>query len=153
MASDKGPSVSEYLASQPEDRRKTLAAVREVIRDNLPDGYAERVGASGMILYEVPLSRYPTTYNKQPLQYVALAPQKNYYALYLSAPYASSGLLKWFTEAYRKSGKKLDMGKSCVRFKSLEDLPLDVIGQCVARVPVDDFVAMYEEGRKAAKGR
>jgi hypothetical protein len=153
MASDKGPSVSEYLDSQPEDRRKTLAAVRKVIRDNLPDGYAERVGASGMILYEVPLSRYPTTYNKQPLQYVALAPQKTYYALYLSAPYASSGLLKWFTEAYRKSGKKLDMGKSCVRFKSLEDLPLDVIGQCVARVPVDDFVAMYEEGRKAAKGR
>lgn len=144
--------MSEYLASQPEDRRKTLAAVRKVIRDNLPDGYAERVGASGMILYEVPLSRYPTTYNKQPLQYVALAPQKNYYALYLSAPYASSGLLKWFTEAYRKSGKKLDMGKSCVRFKSLEDLPLDVISQCVARVPVDDFVAMYEEGRKAAKG-
>lgn len=153
MTSDRGPSVGEYLASQPDDRRKTLAAVRKVIRANLPEGYVERMGASGMILYEVPLSRYPTTYNKQPLQYVALAPQKNYYAIYLVAPYADSGLLAWFTEAYRKTGKKLDMGKSCVRFKSLDDLPLDVIGQCVARVPVDEFVAMYEEGRKGAKGR
>lgn len=153
MTAHQERSVSEYLASQPSDRKETLLAVRKAILDHLPDGYVERVGANGMILYEVPLARYPTTYNKQPLQYVALAPQKNYYALYLSAPYASSGLLEWFTEAYRKSGKKLDMGKSCVRFKSLEDLPLDVIGQCVARVPVDDFVAMYEEGRKAAKSR
>jgi hypothetical protein len=153
MESKRQTTVSEHLAAQPEERRKTLAAVRKVISANLPAGYVERVGPTGMILYEVPLSRYPTTYNKQPLQYVALAPQKNYYAVYLSAPYASPSLLEWFTEAYRKSGKKLDMGKACVRFKSLEDLPLDVIGQCVAKVPVDDFVAMYEEGRKAAKGR
>jgi hypothetical protein len=151
MKSDKGASVSEYLASQPDERKKTLSAVRKTIKDSLPEGYVERVGPSGMILYEVPLSRYPITYNKQPLQYVALAPQKNYYALYLSAPYASPELLEWFTEAYRKSGKKLDMGKSCVRFKLLEDLPLDVIGECVGRVPVNDFVAMYEEGRKRAK--
>jgi len=151
MTSDKGPSVSEYLESQPTERKKTLSAVRKAIRDHLPDGYVERVGANGMILYEVPLSRYPITYNKQPLQYVGLAPRKNYYALYLSAPYASPGLLEWFTDAYRRSGRKLDMGKSCVRFKSLEDLPLDVIGACVGRVSVDDFVAMYEEGRKGTK--
>jgi hypothetical protein len=153
MESKGQTTVNEYLAAQSDERRKTLAAVRKAIRANLPAGYTERVGPTGMILYEVPLSRYPTTYNKQPLQYVALAPQKNYYAVYLSAPYASPPLLEWFTDAYRKTGKKLDMGKACVRFKLLEDLPLDVLGACVARVPVDEFIAMYEEGRKGAKGR
>lgn len=140
-------TVDEYLASLPEERRQILTAVREVILRHLPAGYAEGM-QYGMIGYYIPLSRFPVTYNGQPLSYVALAAQKNYMSLYLMGIYASQAADKWFREEYKKRGLKLNMGKSCVRFRRLEELPLDLIGQAVALLSVDDLVQMYEQSRK-----
>ncbi len=145
MRSD-AETVDEYLASLPDDRRAALEAVREVILANLPEGYEESMNW-GMISYEVPLERYPDTYNGQPLGYAALASQKNHLAVYLNAPYLSHEATDRFQEEYRATGKKLDMGKSCVRFKNLEDLPLDVIGRSIASYPVDDFIQTMEQAR------
>jgi hypothetical protein len=158
MASSRAKTVREYLASLPPERRRTVAAVRELILEHLPRGYEETM-QYGMIGYSVPLSRYPNTYNGQPLTVAALAAQKGYTSLYLMAVYGDRGTERWFAEAFRKAGKKLDMGKSCVRFKSLDDLPLPVIGQAIARTSVDDFIAFYERTRgkarpkRTAKGR
>jgi hypothetical protein len=143
-------SVGEYLADLPPDRRLAIDAVRAVIRENLPPGYEESM-QFGMIGYSVPLSRYPETYNGAPLSYVALANQKNHMALYLMGCYGDAKLTKWFEREFRKSGKKLDMGKSCVRFKKLDDLPLSLIGEAVAAMPVDDFIGLYERSRAGAK--
>jgi Domain of unknown function (DU1801) len=143
MAISKAATVSAYLADLPPDRRKVLAAVRSVIRKNLPRGYRESMGY-GMICYSVPLKRYPDTYNGQPLCYAALAAQKNYYALYLMSVYGDTRRSKAFRSAFGKAGKKLDMGKSCVRFKTLNDLPLDVISREIASTPVDAFIASFE---------
>ena len=143
-------TVSDYLAEPPGDRRPALEAVRRVILENLPDGYEESM-QYGMIGYCVPLSRYPVTYNGAPLNYVALASQKNHMALYLMGCYGDDRLARWFGKEFRKSGKKLDMGKSCVRFKGLDDLPLDLTGEAVAQMPVDDFIALYERSREGRK--
>lgn len=140
-------TVEEYLAALPDDRRKALAAVRQVVLDNLPEGYQEGI-QYGMIAYSVPLSRFPKTYNGQALNYLALSSQKNYMSLYLMGVYGDPETEAWFREEYGKTGKKLDMGKSCVRFKKMEDLPLSVIGQAVARYSVDEFLALYERNRK-----
>jgi hypothetical protein len=142
MRSD-AETVDEYLQSLPEDRRQALTTVRDVILRNLPEGYEE-----GMIGYYVPLSRYPDTYNGQPLAYAGVASQKNYMSIYLMGVYSSEATEQWFREEYKKSGKKLNMGKSCVRFKKLEDLPIDLIGEAVARESVDDFIQQYGESRK-----
>ena len=99
----------------------------------------------------VPLSRYPDTYNKQPLALASLASQKRHMALYLNNVYSDEATREWFTSAYAASGKRLDMGKSCVRFKRLDDLPLEVIGQAIARTSVDDFLATYEATRRKTK--
>jgi len=144
-------TVEEYLAGLPEERREAMQAVRQVVLDNLPDGYEECM-AYGMIGYVVPLSRYPDTYNKQPLGLAALASQKQYMSLYLNNVYDNPEMLEWFTSAYTASGKKLNMGKSCVRFKRLDDLPLDVVGQAIARTSVDDFLSSYEESRNKKTG-
>lgn len=141
-----GLTIEEYLASLPEDRRHALATVRAVIRQHLPEGYEEGM-LYGMIGYYIPLSRYPKTYNGQPLGYVTLASQKNYMSLYLMGCYGNQEFDAWFREEYRKRGKKLNMGKSCVRFKKLEDLPLDLIGQVVESISVDQFVQIYEQSR------
>jgi hypothetical protein len=145
MASSKAATVEEYLRELPEERRAVIAAVRDVVLRNLPDGYTETM-AFGMIGYGIPLERYPDTYNKQPLSYAALAAQKNYYALYLMTPYVD-GQEQQLRDAFAAAGKKLDMGKSCVRFKTLDDLPLDVIGRVIAATPPDDFIARYEAAR------
>ncbi|MEW5850506.1 MAG: DUF1801 domain-containing protein [Myxococcota bacterium] len=153
MASSAATTVQEYLASLPADRREALESVRRVIRKNLPKGFEEGM-QYGMIGYYVPLSRYPQTYNGQPLGIAALASQKGYMSLYLMGVYGDPATQKWFEAAYRKSGKQLDMGKSCVRFKRVEDLALDVVGQVISRVGVDDFIARYEavKGSPRAKG-
>ena len=122
MAKSKAKTVDEYLAELPEDRRAEIAIVRKVILANLPDGYQEMM-QFGMIGYVVPLERYPVTYNGQPLMFAALASQKNYMSLYLMNICSDEAVEKWFVEGYKASGKKLDMGKACVRFKSLQDLP------------------------------
>ena len=146
MARSKATTVEEYLDELPDDRRETVEAVREVVRANLPDGYEETV-QFGMISYVVPLERYPKTYNRQALQYAALASQKNYVSLYLMNVYGDEETERWFLDSYKASGKRLDMGKSCVRFRSLDDLPLDLVAEAVARTPVDDYIAVYETAR------
>ena len=146
MVSSRATTVAAYLDALPPERRAVVAAVRDVIRRALPRGYEETM-AYGMIGYSVPLARYPRTYNGQPLGYAALAAQKNHYALYLTAPYQDPAELAWLQEAWRRAGRRLDMGKSCVRFKTLEDLPLDVVGECIGRVAPDAFIATYERSR------
>ena len=139
-----------YLDSLPADRREAIAKVRDVILENLPKGY-EEVLDFGMLAYVVPLELCSDTYNGRPLAYVALASQKQYMAVYLTCVYGHPKARKWFQDEYRRSGKRLDMGKSCVRFKSLDDLPLELIGRAVARVPVDELVRIYEKSRAKAK--
>jgi len=139
-------TLDAWLASLPDDRRPAIEAVRETILAKLPKGYVEAVGF-GMITYAVPLSMYPDTYNKQPLMYAALASQKNHMAIYLVNVYGSPALRARFEEGYRKAGKKLDMGKSCVRFKKLDDVPLAVLGEAVAATPLADFVAFAKSVR------
>ena len=145
----KAQTVTEYLASLPEERRKAIAAVRHVIKKNLPKGYRETM-QYGMISYVVPLDRYPDGYlgkKDVPLPYVSLASQKQHMAAYLMCVYSDAKLRQWFEAAWKKSGKKLDMGKSCVRFRKIEDLALDVVGEAVARVPVDRYVQFHETAK------
>jgi len=139
--------VEEYLAGLPRERREAISRVRSVILDRLPDGYAEEM-RWGMISYEVPLSIQPDTYNGKPLMYAALASQKRHMAVYLSGVYADAEARADFERAYRASGKRFDMGKSCVRFRRFDDLPVDVIGDAIARYPIEEFVAVYHRGRR-----
>jgi len=140
-------SVDDYLAGLPADDRKILSPVRDTIRKNLPAGY-EEILQGKYISYVVPLSRLPKTYNGQALWYVALTVQKNYYALHMVAAYGDSKVLARIQNGFKKAGKKLNMGKACIRFKKLEDLPLDVIGECVASVPSEGYIRFYEASRK-----
>lgn len=147
MVQSAARTVTGYLAELPVDRRAIIAKVRGTIRRNLPRGYKEAMGW-GMITYAIPLSRYPDTYNGQPLCYAALAAQKNNYAVYLTGSYGDPKRAAKLREGFKAAGKKLDAGKSCIRFKKLEDLPLDVIGEAIAGMPVDEFIARYEMSRK-----
>lgn len=144
---DTAKDPESYLAKQPPDRRAALSAVRQVIRANLPNGYEESMG-SGMLVYAVPVTRYPKLPKKQALWYAALAAQKNYNSLYLMSVYGSREHEKKLREGFAKAGKKLDMGKSCIRFQSADDLPLDVIGELIASMPVDTWIAIFESSRK-----
>lgn len=143
--------VDALLDALPPDRRAALAAVRGVVLRHLPDGYEEAV-RGGMITYEVPLARYPATYNGQPLSYAALAAQKNYCALYLMGVYQNSALADRLREGFREAGKRLDMGKSCVRFRSADDLALEAVGDVIASRSPEAFVAEHEAARRAARG-
>jgi hypothetical protein len=143
-------SPDEYIAQLPPDRREAISAVREVIRRNLPAGYEEGIDF-GMISYQVPLDRFPDTYNGHPLGLAALANQKNYMALYLNNVYGDPKTEAWFRVRYAASGKRLDMGKSCVRFRRLEDLPLDVIGETIARTDLDRYLARYQAARGSSR--
>ncbi len=147
MVSSKETTPAAYLASLPPERRKVVAAVRAVIRKNLPAGYVESM-SWGMLAYEIPLSRYPDTYNKQPLMYLALAAQKNNFALYLSCASGNKPLMAKLAAAYKAAGQRLDMGKGCLRFKTLEELPLDVIGEIVASTSVAQRIAASEGAQK-----
>ena len=140
-------SVEAYLAELPPDRREAIAAVRDVIMRHLPAGYAESVNW-GLISYEVPLSTYASTYNKQPLAYVGLAAQKNYNAIYMMRVYGDKQQEKKLRDAFKQAGKKCDMGKSCIRFKSADDLPLNAIGELVASTTPKEWVKIFEASRK-----
>lgn len=150
----KATTVAEYLGELPEDRRAALSKVRQVIRKNLPKGIVEGM-QYGMIGYSVPHKIYPAGYHcdpKQPLPFAGLASQKGYMSLYLCTLYQNPELETWFKAKFAESGKKLDMGKGCVRFKKLEDVPLDVVGEVMGRMTVEEVVANYEEQRaKAAR--
>ena len=150
MASSNAETVEQYLRELPEDRRAVVSAVRDVVVRNLPAGYREGMGY-GMIVWGIPLEDYPDTYNGQPLGYAALAAQKNYYALYVSTPYQDPEQGQWLRDEFRKAGKKLDMGKSCLRFRKLEDLPLDVIGKLIASTPPAEYIKQYEKARADAR--
>jgi len=147
MFSSKAKTVSEYLKQMPPERRKSLSAVRKVIRENLPSGYKEAIGW-GAITYGIPLKDYPNTYNGQPLCVAALAAGKNQCSLYLMAAYGDGETRKWLEEQFRKSGKKLDMGKACIRFKQPDDLPLDAIGRVIATITPEKYIQRYEAARK-----
>lgn len=121
--------------------------LRKVILQNLPEGYVESNNA-GILSYEIPLSRYPTTHNGKPLPLAVLAPHKNYMSLYLMAVYGDQETAEWFQKAFISSGKRLNMGKSCVRFKTLSDLPLDVIGRAIRRVSLAQYIRIYEAARR-----
>lgn len=139
-------TVDEYLAELPDDRREVIEAVRQVILENLPGGYEEGM-QYGMIGYYVPHSLYPAGYHcdpKQPLPFASLASQKNHMAIYLFCIYTDDAHATKFREAWLKTGKKLDMGKSCVRFKKIEDVALDVLGKTIKRMTVKKFVKHYE---------
>ena len=147
MVSSKETTPATYLASLPPERRKVISAVRAVVKKHLPKGYVETMNW-GMLSYEIPLSRYSETYNGQPLMYLALAAQKNNYALYLTNVSGDKTLLGKLASAYKAAGKKLDMGKGCLRFKTLEELPLDVIGDIVASTPVERRIEISEAARQ-----
>ncbi len=143
-------SVSEYLAELEPARRKDITALRRHIKKHLPAGYKE-VMNWGMICYQVPMSLSGPTYNNQPLAYVALASQKNYISLYLSEIYGSSAQAKKFEKLWAASGKKLNMGKSCVRLKSAEDAALDAIAMAVESFTPQEFVNLYLASRARKK--
>lgn len=140
-----------YLAELPEDRRVAIEKLRETILENLPEGFREEM-AYGMIGYVVPHSLYPAGYHcdpKQALPFVSIASQKNFIALYHMGIYASPELLDWFVTAYPKhSSRKLDMGKSCIRFKNPEHIPYDLLGQLLQKMTVEDWVSLYESAFK-----
>ncbi len=144
------PTIEGYLASLPADRRDAISRVREVVNANLPAGFEEGM-QYGMIGWYVPLARYPETYNGQPLAVASLGSQKNHMAIYLTSVYGDPTLDKWFRDAFAAAGKRLDMGKSCVRFKQLDALPLDVIGEAIRKVSVEQFLARYDEAKGVPK--
>jgi hypothetical protein len=150
MDTDQPRTVEEYLAGLPPDRRTAIKAVRDVVRDSLSDGFEEGI-AYGMIAWYVPLATFPDTYNGRPLGLAALASQKNYMALYLNPVYGDPETERWFRERWATTGKRLDMGKSCVRFRRLDDLPLEVIGETIARTTVERFLDRYRDVRGSSR--
>ncbi|MBV6491024.1 MAG: hypothetical protein CNCCGFBP_01554 [Fimbriimonadaceae bacterium] len=148
-------TVEEYLAELPDDRREAISVVRETIVAHLPEGVEEGV-QYGMIGYYVPHSVYPPGYHcdpRQPLPFASLASQKNHMAIYMMGIYSDEPLANWFRDAWTRAGKKLDMGKSCIRFKKLDDVPLDVLGEAIGKVPVSEYIARYEEVLKSSARR
>jgi len=140
-------TAEEYIQELPEYRRESIKAVRKLILEYLPDGYQETINW-GMISYEIPLDRYPDTYNNQPLSYLGLAAQSDYNALYLMPVYQDEELQDWLSEEFEKANKKMDMGRSCLRFQTLDDLPVEAISKIIAHQTPDEFIAQYEESRK-----
>ena len=147
----KATTVDAYIAELPEDRQKAITELRKVIKKNLPKGFQEHINY-GMMGWAVPHSKYPAGYHckpTDPLPFMGLASQKNFIAVYHMGIYADPKLLKWFTDAHAKaSPKKLDMGKSCVRYKKPEDIPFKLIGELVAKITPDEWIATYEKKYK-----
>jgi Domain of unknown function (DU1801) len=144
----KAITVDAYLAELPEDRQKAISELRKVIKKNMPKGFQECMGY-GMMGYVVPHSKYPAGYHcnpKDPLPFMGIASQKNFIAVYHMGVYADPKLLKWFTDAHAKaSAKKLDMGKSCMRYKKAEDIPYKLIGELASKITPDEWIATYEK--------
>lgn len=146
-----GNTLRDYIANCPEDRQAAMEKLRDVIAENLPDGFSEKIG-QGFIHYGVPHSIYPPGYHcnpKDPLPFLAIASQKNFIAVYHMGIYSDPELLKWFTEEYGKRVKtKLDMGKSCIRFKKPDQIPFDLIGELCTKMTVDQWIDRYETALK-----
>ena len=152
MSTNGAMTVEEYLAGLPAERREVVARVREVVLQNLPDGYEERMGF-GMITWCVPLARYPDTYNGQPLCYASLAAQKNHYSLHLMGAYGDPAKRAALEAAFHDAGKRLDMGKSCVRFRRLDDLPLEGIARVIGATPVEEMIRLTDAARRERGSR
>ena len=146
MVSSKAATVDEYLAELPPERRAVIARVRDALNAAMPAGYREGMGY-GMMGWDIPLEDYPHIYNNQPLAYAGLAAQKNGYSLYLTCAYADPARAERLRAAAAAMGRKLDMGKSCIRFKQVEDLPLDAICDEIASTGPDEFIRIYEQSR------
>jgi hypothetical protein len=140
-------TVASYLKSLPAERAAVVAEMRSLVNKHIRSGFVESM-RWGMISWEIPLSKYPKTYNKQPLSYIALAAQKNYYSLYLMSCYSTEEHGTAFEDAYRASGKKMNVGKSCVRFKKIDDLPLPLIIKYIKMYSAKGFIELYENSRK-----
>ena len=143
MATKSAATVAGYLRSLDPERRKILSAVRKVVNDNLPEGYAEGI-TYGVIAWSIPLSTFPDTYNGQPLCCAALAANKNYNSLHLMGAAYNSKEKAFLREQFEKHRKKFDMGQGCLRFKTLDDLPLDAIGEVIQRTPAKALIAAHE---------
>jgi hypothetical protein len=151
----KATTVQQYLAELPADRRAQLNAVRAVIKKNIDKGFKEGVGY-GMIGWSVPHSIYPPGYHcdpKTPLPFAGMAAQKNHLSLYIMCVYFEGGEHDWLRQQFAKAGKKLDMGKSCIRFQKAEDLHLEAIGQVFKRTTVKKYVEMYEKSLSLHSGK
>ncbi len=148
MVHSDATTVEQYLAELPDDRRGDVETVRDLVIENLPAGYVE-VMRWGMITYEVPLETYPDTYNGKPLMFAALAAQKRHLALYLTNVAFVQGGEEAFKTKYLATGKKLDMGRSCLRFKKADDLAMDVIAESISSMPLKEFVEQSEASRTA----
>ena len=147
----KATSPEKYIEELPEEWQAAFKKLRAIIKKNLPKGFKEEM-SYGMIGYVVPHSTYPAGYHcdpKLPLPFMNIASQKNFIAIYHMGIYAMPELMKWFTEAHAKaSSKKLDIGKSCIRYKKPEDIPFDLIGQLASKITVDEWIAVYEKNFK-----
>jgi hypothetical protein len=141
------PAVAAFIAKLPTERRKEVERVRRVVRTHLPAGYEETL-ASGMIVWDVPLAKYADTYNGHALWYAALAAQKSYLSLHLMPVYASARLAQRLRDGFKAAGKKLDMGKACIRFHTADDLALDAIGSVVASTSLEEWVAIAKAARR-----
>jgi hypothetical protein len=139
-------TVSQWLASVPPERKDAINAVRDAVNEHLPHGYEETVDW-GMLAWVVPLATFPDTHNGRPLMLAALGAHTRRMTIYLMTVYGDAKIRAEFETAYRKTGKKLDIGGSCVHFKELDDLPLDVVGNAIARVTVDKYVERYRQSR------
>jgi uncharacterized protein DUF1801 len=147
VKSKTAPTVAAYIAKLPAARRVEIERVCSVIRKNLPAGYEETF-TRGMIVYEVPLAKYDDTYNGHALWYAALAAEKNYLSLHLMNVYGSPALAQQLRDGFNAAGKKLDMGKACIRFRTADDLALDTIAELVASTPLEQFVAIAKAARR-----
>jgi hypothetical protein len=147
VVSSKAATPEDYVAELPQERAAVIARVRDLVNSSLPAGYVERM-SYGMIGWEVPLEIFPNTYNGQPLSFAALAAQKNHNALYLNCIQASEERTERLKAAFAAEGRKLDMGKSCIRFKQAEELAERAIAEAIASVPLASFIADYEASRR-----
>jgi hypothetical protein len=147
MPSAAAPTAAAFLAALPAARREPFGRVRDLILAHLPAGYEEAV-TGRMLCYQVPLAKYPDTYNQRPLWYAALASEKSYLSLHLMSVYADPGQLARLKAGFKAAGKKLDMGKACIHFQAVDDLPLSLIGELIGAIPLAKWVAIAKSARR-----
>jgi len=147
MVKSNAVNVGQYLSELPENKKNVMERVRDTVLKNLNPGFEEAMNW-GMISYEIPLRTYPNTYNKKPLQFAALALQKHHISLYLMCVYQNPALKDYLLKGFEKIGRKPNLGKSCIRFKRVDDIPLKVIGEIIRKTTVEGFIKNYEEVRQ-----
>jgi len=147
MVKSTAVNVGQYLSELPESKKNVLERVRDTVLKNLNPGFEETMNW-GMISYEIPLKTYPNTYNNKPLQFAALASQKHHFSLYLMSVYQNPALNDFLLKGFKKIGRKPNMGKSCIRFNRVDDIPLIVIGEIIRETTVEGFIKNYEEVRR-----